>query len=122
MAEHSSVVFLEIIPPSSQTFNCFHSDGKLKSYNELKNALNGAGSTNNNSRINGTSGDNKEFRLDKYASFFKWNGPEYDKGKGPGNFDFLKDQIIVESFDNIMVPDDDNPGDNVLTLFSNINL
>ncbi len=87
----------------THTFNCYRSTGKLKSYGQLRNALNGAGSTDSESRVNGFSGDNKEFRLDQYASFFKWDAPRYGKGKGPGNFDFLKDQIIIENFDSIDV-------------------
>ena len=88
----------------SETFNCFNPSGTLKSYSQLRNALNNAGSTTAASRIC-VDQPNADFRLDKYASFFKWDAPRYDKGKGPGSFDFLKDQIIVDTFDNVEDPD-----------------
>ena len=104
------------------TFDCFNSDGQLKSYNELDVALyksrkNGDASTDTNvSEINYSFGgglitysiiQQDESRLFDFATIFNWNAPRYNKGKAPKNLDFLEDKIILQNLSA-----NDNPGDN----------
>ena len=113
------------------TFDCFKSNGGLKSYDEIHNALYYNTEVPTNSiehpfgdsfpRIPITEGGQLGLagntRLYDHAMFFNWDAPRYGKRKGPGVLDFLSDQIIIENFnaaneakDIIEVPELKHPG------------
>ena len=86
------------------TFDCFLSNGNLKSYDEINNAL--YANTNNQTEEINLFGNIiqrpvvNNTRLFEHALFFNWDAPRYGKKKGPGKLDFLTDQIILENINS----------------------
>jgi len=119
------------------TFDCFNSGGNLKSYNQIDKALyksrydGDAGGSDTIAPTQTISFGNLQYTIDvvdesrlyDYTTIFNWDAPRYKKGKGPGNFDFLEDKIILQNLSM-----NDNPAENfkfdeinhASTFFSNI--
>jgi len=87
------------------TFDCFSASNsnELKSYSDISNALykNITGDTIPHPFEGLNLPDihvKNETRLYDHAMFFNWNAPTYKKKKGPGELDFLTNQIILQNF------------------------
>jgi len=99
------------------TFDCFTSNGELKNYDDIDNALytNLDGQFELVTTIEYDDNDNEtevteevltvnNTRLYDHSMFFNFDAPRYDKKKGPGELDFLTNQIILEQFESADLP------------------
>ena len=103
------------------TFDCFKSNGELKSYNDIDTALYrtryyGDAGTGTSPNVATLFQDTPweydvvlrdDSRLFDHSMIFNWNAPRYSKGKGPGNLEFLEDKIILQNLSS-----NDKPGEN----------
>ena len=82
------------------TFDCFRSNGSLKSFSEIDTALYTA--VRDSVTIDFGFGFSRTYpndsALKNSAMFFDWNAPRYNKGRGPNEIESLTEQVIIEDF------------------------